>query len=129
MDEDNVRRIITAFADLHPKWRMRPDLPTVRADNPELRGIKNIYLKTDLGQIDLLGEVTGIGDYAAAAGKSISMTLAEGLVCQVLDLDALIVAKRSANRPKDRVAVVELELIRERNKTMPPQGTPPSPTS
>jgi hypothetical protein len=128
MGQDNVRKIITALADLHPKWRMRPDLPTVTLDSPQLRGIKNIYLKTDLGQIDLLGEVDGVGDYDAVVKASVPMTLDRGLSCRVLELDALIIAKHAANRPKDRVAVVELEVIRERNKRMPPAGARPPPT-
>lgn len=34
--------------------------------------------------------------------------------CRLLNLDALIAAKRAANRLKDRLAVLELEAIRSR---------------
>jgi hypothetical protein len=46
--EANLMRIQRAFADLHPTHRSRPDLPL--ALTPEqCAGLKNLYLKTDLG--------------------------------------------------------------------------------
>ena len=36
-----------------------------------------------------------------------------GLQCLVLSLDALIVAKRAAGRPKDLLVLPELEALRE----------------
>jgi hypothetical protein len=39
---------------------MRPDLPVVTEDSPNLHGLKNAYLRTDLGLIDLIGELPGV---------------------------------------------------------------------
>src|SRR5437588_6418433 len=82
LDHPNAVKIITALADLHPRFRMRPDLPIVTVDSPNLRGLKNLYLKTDEGQLDILGEVTGIGDFAALAPAAVRMDLG-GVICRV----------------------------------------------
>jgi hypothetical protein len=103
---------------------MRPDLPVVTPENHNLKGIKNLYLLTDVGQIDVLGMVEGVGDYAAVARKAIEADLGEGVgPCKVLDLDGLIAAKRAAGRLKDTPVVHQLEQIRTRLRgggTLPP---------
>ena len=44
------------------------------------------------------------------------------LTVRVLNLDSLIAAKKSANHQKDRIALIELNVIRERrqNRKNPP---------
>jgi hypothetical protein len=51
MSLENLQRLINALSDIRPKFRMRPDLPVVTADNYNLKGIKNLYLITDIGQL------------------------------------------------------------------------------
>src|SRR5436305_15217964 len=56
--EANLMRIQNSFADLHTTHRSRPDLPL--ALTPEqCASLKNLYLKTDLGNVDCLGVVLG----------------------------------------------------------------------
>lgn len=112
LDHENAVAIIRAFAHLNPIWRMRPDLPVITEDSTNLRGLKNMYLVTDLGRIDILGELPGICSYEEAHRTGVELE-ARGIRLRVLDIDKLIAAKRFANRPKDRPAVDELELIRE----------------
>jgi hypothetical protein len=106
-------KIITAFSDAHPRWRMRPDLPVIQPDNHNLKEIKNLYLQTDLGQIDIMGELPGVSTFPELWNRTTKMDL-DGIPVHVLDLDTLIAAKRGAGRDKDRPAVRELEAIRER---------------
>ena len=54
-------------------------------------------LQTDLGIIDLLAEVSGIGAYADVLAASIEVDAFERRV-RTLDLKALIQAKRAAGR-------------------------------
>jgi hypothetical protein len=61
LEHENAVRIIQALDGTRPKWRMRPDLPVVTPDNPQLRGLKNMYIRCDLGQLDVLGDLTGVG--------------------------------------------------------------------
>ena len=124
---ENLQKLITAIQDLRPKFRMRPDLPVVTPDNHNLKGIKNLYLNTDIGAIDILGIVEGIGDYAAVRARAVEIDLGETLgTCPVIDLDGLILAKQTANRPKDREALPELAVIQRRRRGGPPPPKPPS---
>lgn len=74
---------------------------------------KNLYLKTDLGVLDCLSEVKGLGDYDACRQRSIRIELGD-LLIRGLSLDALIEAKRAMGRPRDLHTAEELEMIRTR---------------
>jgi hypothetical protein len=110
--EPNLSRILTALRGSNPRHRMRPDKLPMPDDPDQLRGFRNLYLATDLGVIDFLTEVTGLGEYSDVLRVSELVDVDE-TTCRVLNLDALIIAKRAANRPKDRLAVVELEVIKK----------------
>lgn len=71
----------------------------------------NFTLTTDLGPLDLLGEVAGGGRYDDLKTHSIEAEVF-GVKCRVLDLETLIATKRAAGRPKDFEAIAELELLR-----------------
>lgn len=109
---DNLKRLAAALAPYHPRPRDFPaDLPFVW-DEQTIKQGTTFTLTTDLGNIDLLGEVAGLGDYERVRGQSVVMNLFD-LPCQVLSLDALIVAKRAAGRTKDLLVLPELEALRE----------------
>ena len=112
LEHDNAVRIIQALHGTRPKWRMRPDLPVVTPDNPLLRGLKNMYIRCDLGQLDVLGELTGVGRYEDLAPKALTMKV-RGIACPVLDLDSLIAAKSAAGREKDKPTLLELRRLRD----------------
>jgi hypothetical protein len=75
----------------------------------------NLYLETDLGVLDCISNVLGVGDYAAVKRQSVITSLDFG-ECRILGLDALIKAKVAMDRPRDREAVVQLEAIRARQR-------------
>ena len=110
---ENLPRILAALRDLHPRHRMNPRHPPVPDDAARLEGFKNLYVVTDIGQIDFLGEIAGIGGFESVAARTTTVEV-EGVACRVLDLDSLIVAKRTIGRPRDIQAAIELEAIRER---------------
>ena len=110
--EANLMRIQSAFADLHPVHRSRPDLPlALTAD--QCAQLKNLYLKTDLGVVDCVGEVLGVGDFESVLNHSVSVELPSGS-CRILDIDALIRAKEAMNRDHDRITVRQLREIKNR---------------
>jgi predicted nucleotidyltransferase len=113
LTEPNLTRIVSMLRGLNPRFRMRPDKLPMPDDPGELQGFRNLHLDTDLGTIDFLTEVTGVGTYENAFAQS-ELKQVGGMPCRVLKLDALIAAKRAANRMKDRIAVLELEAIRKR---------------
>ncbi len=116
MNPKNLHLLLDALEDLHPVHRMTPQrIPFTRAQVDE-GNLKNLYLSTDWGQLDCLGEIKGIGDYSACLARSVTVRLGNGEI-RVLDLDAMIDAKRAMKRPRDLHAVLELEAIREKLRT------------
>ncbi|MGH8048069.1 MAG: hypothetical protein ACREKL_12575 [Chthoniobacterales bacterium] len=113
MDPDNLLRVFEAFEQLHPAHRMTPQKLPFTREQAERGGLKNLYLSTDWGQLDCLGEIKGIGGYTECLAESEPIAI-DGATIRVLSLDALIRAKRSMGRPRDLHAVLELEAIRER---------------
>ena len=75
------------------------------------RGL-NFTLTTDIGDLDLFGELTGGGPYDRLLPHSITIQVL-GIECRCLNLERLIAVKRAAGRPKDLEAVAELEAIVE----------------
>jgi hypothetical protein len=110
---ENLERLVAALTPHHPYIRGAPPGLPFRFDVQTLRSGLNFTLTTDLGWIDLLGEVTGGGRFEDLLPQSIVMELF-GAECHVLHLDALIRTKRAAGRPKDYEAIAELELLRDR---------------
>lgn len=73
----------------------------------------NFTLTTEIGTLDLLGEVRGVGFYEDVLAGSVTYELF-GYRFPVIDIAKLIIAKRAAGRPKDLIAIPELEAIQER---------------
>ena len=111
-DAENFSRLTHALQPLRPRLRGSPEDLPFRLDEETLKRGLNFTLTTDLGDIDLLGEVAGIGAYAAASDVSMPVELF-GRTFAVLTLDALIASKRAAGRPKDLQVLPELEALRE----------------
>jgi hypothetical protein len=109
-DPDDVGRLATALAPHHPYLRgVPPGLP-FKFDAPTIRRGLNFTLDTDFGPLDLLGEATGGGTYDALLPHTVSLELFGG-PCLCVDLPTLIRLKRAAGRPKDILALAELEAI------------------
>lgn len=117
MDRANILRVLEAIRDLKPTQRMHPNRPPLPPDLAEMEGLRNFYVETTAGWIDFLSVVDGVGDFDAAWGQSVEGVVG-GVPCRVLNLEALINAKRAADRPKDRLAVTQLEAIRKLREEM-----------
>ena len=111
-DPDNLQRVVNALGPHHPYLRGAPPGLPFRLDVETLRAGLNFTLTTDLGWIDLLGEIIG-GGYKELNSHSIEVE-AFGTRCRVVDLETLIRTKKLAGRPKDLEAIAELELLRNR---------------
>ena len=109
---DNLQRLVAALAPFEPYLRGAPPGLPFKFDVETIRRGLNFTLTTSDGSIDLLGEVSGIGNYRAARERSDEAHMFGGTY-YFLDLDALIVSKKAAGRPKDFEAIAELEAIRE----------------
>jgi hypothetical protein len=110
---DNLERLARAIASLNPRLRgAPPELPFLW-DAQTLRSGLNFTLTTSAGDLDLLGEVPGIGAFEAVRRLASPMTI-YGDTTLVLDLDGLEKAKRAAGRAKDLLDLAEIEEIRKR---------------
>jgi predicted nucleotidyltransferase len=108
----NIERLVEALAPLKPYLRGAPAGLPFRFDVETVRRGLNFTLTTDAGPVDVLGEITGVGNYDAVLAVSEDVLLYESNY-RCINLDALIVSKRAAGRPKDLEVVAELELIRD----------------
>ena len=109
--EANLMRIQKALADIHPVHRPRTDLP-LELTPAQCASLKNLYLKTDLGILDCLGEIKGVGNYDEVARHAVELELPIGK-CRVIDIDTLIIAKEAMDRDHDRITVRDLKKIKK----------------
>jgi len=110
---ENLMRLQQALEGKHPVHRMTTKrLPFVLTPE-KCRGLKNLYLDTDAGPLDCLGTVLGVGDFAAVKQHSITIEI-DGVECRLIDLETLIEAKKAMGRPRDLLAIQELEAIKEK---------------
>jgi hypothetical protein len=111
-DAENISRLVTALVPYSPKLRT-PDEPVpFRFDERSIKNGLNFTLVTSLGDIDILGEISGVGQFAAVSKMSKGMDI-DGRVYQVLSLAGLIRAKKAAGRHKDLMSLPELEALEE----------------
>ena len=109
---ENLKRIVSAFAPFNPRLRGFPEnLPFVW-DERTLQSGTNFTLETTIGEIDMLGEVDGVGNFEQVYRESISEKL-YGCDVRLLTLEGLIKAKKAAGRTKDLLVLPELEALRE----------------
>lgn len=106
----NLERISALLKPHRPYLRgAPPGLPFV-LDEPTLRNGLNFTLTTDLGDLDLLGEVVGGGSYRDLLPHSFDVE-AFGVKFKCVDLPTLIKLKRAAGRPKDLESLAELQAL------------------
>ena len=114
---ENIARLASALAPHSPYLRGAPPGLPFRWDAETVRRGLNFTLTTALGDLDVLGEITGGGGFDALAPRSRPMAVF-GLEVLCLDLDCLIEVKRAAGRAKDLEVIAELEALREeRNRS------------
>lgn len=101
-----------ALRPVNPRLRGAPAGLPFSFDEETLKRGLNFTLSTDLGDIDLLGEVAGLGTYDDVEASAMTVELF-GRTQWVLTLDALIASKQAAGRPKDLRMLPELEALRE----------------
>jgi len=111
-DKENLERVVSALKPFHPYLRgAEKNLPFI-FDSLTLKNGLNFTFSTDVGDIDLLGEVSGLGTYQGVLSYSEDMEI-YGMQCKVLTLQGLIKAKKSSGRQKDLILLKELEALLE----------------
>jgi predicted nucleotidyltransferase len=118
---ENIRRLVEALQPHQPYLRGAPPGLPFRWDERTVAAGLNFTLTTSLGDLDVLGEVTGGGTYEQLLPYTVEVT-AFDITLRVVTLERLIQLKRAAGRPKDLEVIAELQaLLEERG----PGGSPP----
>jgi len=109
-DKDNLEKLARALVPFHPRLRDAPgDLP-FKLDAATLSSGLNFTLSTDFGDVDIFGEVSGLGAYEQTLALSEELELF-GIPCRVLTLEGLIRSKQAAGRAKDLRLLPELKAL------------------
>jgi hypothetical protein len=117
LTDTSVEKLRAAFRDLHPVHRQTPqrlsflDIPVAGVP------LKNVYLQTDLGPLDVMSSITGIGDFESVRNHAVPFELF-GRRVYVMSVEDLIKAKEALGRHK--VVAQELRLIVDKS------GNPPA---
>ena len=107
----NLFALQKAIWDLHPVHRMTPNRKKLSLTEKTCGQLKNLYLDTDIGQLDCLNFIDGVGDYQKVKRVSVLVQV-QDMQLRVMRLDALIKAKKEMNRPQDKQAILQLEAIK-----------------
>jgi predicted nucleotidyltransferase len=109
---ENMRRLASALAPHRPRLRGIPEQVPFIFDERTLSQGMNFTLDTDMGEIDLLGELSGIGQFPELI-KDTQIVGLHGRTIRIASLDAIIRSKQAAGREKDRAILPELEALKE----------------
>jgi predicted nucleotidyltransferase len=108
----NVQRLLDALSDLDAYVYNDPRRLRFGFDHLNNRG--HHLTETKAGRIDALGAIGLNSDifYEHVIDDAIGLSVF-GIEVKCLSLDRLIAVKKELNRPRDRLAVMELEAIRQ----------------
>jgi hypothetical protein len=109
---DNLLRLQKALLGLNPVHRMTPSRKKLELTKDNCASLKNLYLDTDIGQLDCLSFINGVGDFQTVKQKSM-LIKADDIRLPVLNLDALIETKKAMDRPRDKEALLQLQAIKK----------------
>lgn len=108
----NIKRLVIALEPYHPLLRGAPPGLPFKFDARTIAQGMNFTLSTDLGDLDFLGEVSGLGTYKDVKSFSDIRNI-DGMKIAVLSLVGLIKSKKAAGRPKDLYVLPELEGLEQ----------------
>jgi len=110
---ENIKRLAETLAPYHPSLRGAPEGLPFCFDEETIGHGLNFTLVTDLGDLDLLGEVAGIGSYPAVHVFSQEVEQPAGVKWRLLTVEGLIRTKRAAGRKKDLDVIPDLEAVQD----------------
>jgi predicted nucleotidyltransferase len=110
-DTENLRRLGEVLVGVHARLRgIAEDVPFV-PDERTLARTRLLTLDTDDGGLDLLADPPGAPSYETMRSRADRVEL-DGIVIAVAALDDLLAMKRAAGRPQDLIDIDALEVAR-----------------
>lgn len=119
--QDNAARLAAALKPFHPRLRGAPEGLPFKLDDKTIMMGSNFTFVTDVGDVDILGHISGVGEYGDIHKNAVE-TEAFGLRLRMMSLEDVIKSKKAAGRNKDKAQLPVLEetlrLRREQAKDL-----------
>lgn len=112
---ENMRRLSAALRGQNWRHALAPNRPPIEATPEELAGYKDLYIMTDLGRLDVLGETPPLTGFEELQRKAKRIKF-QGLECRVVEINDLIAMKSALNRTKDQLVVQQLRALQDRQR-------------
>ncbi len=112
---DQIQQLREILRPFHPCFRMSDKKESFLEVPKDLSQKQDFHLETDIGILDVVSHVEGVGGYYDVLKNSEEVEMYGGK-CRLISLDDLIKSKKSLGRHRDLVMVMELEAIREEKK-------------
>lgn len=110
LSEENVERLRQAFRDWNPRHRSTAQRLSFLEHPKAGASVKNLYLETDYGIIDVLTSVLGVGEYDRLKQNAETYEV-DGREYAVISIPDLIKAKETLRRDRDIMVAKELRAI------------------
>ena len=110
LSPDQIQLLRQVLKPLQPRHRMTSEKLSFLEYPKDLTGIKNLYLETDLGVLDIVSCVEAVGDFYDVLKNATEIEIYDGR-CNLLSMDDLIKSKKALGRHRDLVVVEELKAI------------------
>ena len=114
---EDIVKLREALAEWNPKHRMTPQRLSFMAHPAPGSPVKNLYLQTDKGIVDVLSSVLGVGDIERLKRESVEIEV-DGVRYRVMSLGDLITAKEAMGREKDLLTAKELRAIEAKRRSV-----------
>lgn len=111
LSPEQIQLLRRTLKPLHPRHRMTHEKLSFLTHPGNLEGIKNLYLETDLGVLDIVSHVEAVGDFYNVLKNSTEIEIYGGR-CHLISIDDLIKSKKALGRHRDLVVVEELKSIK-----------------
>jgi predicted nucleotidyltransferase len=89
---------------------MTPQKLSFLVHPPAGEPVNNLYLETEMGMVDILSSVLGLGDFHRLNAQAEELEV-DGRKFRIISLGDLITAKDAMGRDKDKLVAKELRAI------------------
>ena len=121
----NIDALVAALSPFKPQLRLRSgEVLPFRWDAKTIHYGENFTLSTTVGDVDILGSISGFKDFAEISRSAAPYKIGSRLI-PMMTIDGLVVAKRAAGRQKDLLALPELEAMAEAHALIQKDGDDP----